>query len=121
MVTKLNGQAFTGVAYEESPDLGRSEVSYREGVQEGPARDWYPSGLLQGESHYVQGVLHGTSREFDESGRIVAEANYEYGICLLARRFNSEGIVIESEELDPNEEAAQQLDRLRVEYRWGVR
>jgi hypothetical protein len=35
-----NGVPFTGVGYEVVPDRGLSEVTYREGLQEGPARDW---------------------------------------------------------------------------------
>jgi antitoxin component YwqK of YwqJK toxin-antitoxin module len=118
LVCTLDGEAFTGTAFDESPDLGRSEVSYRQGIQEGPARDWYPSGVLKGESHYIQGVLHGTRKEFDEGGHLVAEARYEYGICVLARRFSSDGTVIASEELDPNGDTARRLDRLRSEHRW---
>jgi len=118
LVCTLDGKAFTGIAYEESPVLGRSEVSYREGVQEGLARDWYPSGVLKGQSAYVQGVLHGISREFDEDGHLMIEVRYEYGIRVMARRFGSDGSVVATEELDPNDEAARQLDRLRVTHGW---
>ncbi|MEV6414219.1 hypothetical protein [Kribbella sp. NPDC051718] len=86
LVFTLDGEAFTGIAYEESAELGRSEIAYRDGLQEGLARDWYPSGVPKGESRYVQNVLHGTSREFDEQGRLVVEERYEYGVCVLALR-----------------------------------
>lgn len=58
LVFTLNGAAFTGIAYEETPELGRSEISHRDGLQEGPAREWNPAGVLTGESNHVQGVLH---------------------------------------------------------------
>lgn len=120
LVCTLDGEAFTGIAYEEVPALGRSEISYRDGVQEGLARDWYPSGVLKGESHYVEGVLHGTSREYDESGHLMTEVFFEYGIRVLARRFSSDGKVMATEELDSNDEAARQLDRLRAERNWEL-
>jgi hypothetical protein len=118
LVSTLDGKPFTGVAYEESPVLGRSEISYREGMQHGLARDWYPSGVLKGESVFFQGVLHGMTREFDEDGRLMTEVRYEYGIRILSRRFGLDGRIVEEEELDPNDEAARQLDRLRSSHRW---
>lgn len=118
LVFTLEGEPFTGIAFEESAALGRSEVSYRRGVQDGPARDWYPSGVLKGESHFVDGVLHGASTEFDEVGRLVAEAHHEYGICTVARRFGPNGSLIATEELDPASEAVRLLGRLRSEHGW---
>jgi antitoxin component YwqK of YwqJK toxin-antitoxin module len=120
LVFTLDGKAFTGVAYEESAELGRSEICYRDGLQEGVARDWYPSGMPKGESCYVRNVLHGTSREFDEQGRLMVEDRYEYGICVLARRFSVDGTVTETNELDANIEAARQLNRLRAEHDWDL-
>lgn len=44
LVFTLNGAAFTGIAYEESAELWRSEITYRDGIQEGAAREWSPPG-----------------------------------------------------------------------------
>lgn len=42
-----NRVRFTGIGYEDSPVRGLSEISYRDGYQDGPSRDWYPSGTLK--------------------------------------------------------------------------
>lgn len=118
LVFSHDGELFTGVAYEDSAAIGRSEVSYRDGMQEGPARDWYPTGVLKGESWYVQGVLHGIATEYDESGRIAEESVYAYGIRLTRRVIGESGAVLREERLDPRGEAGQLLERLRQERRW---
>jgi antitoxin component YwqK of YwqJK toxin-antitoxin module len=113
-----NGELFTGISYEENPEIGRCEISYRDGMQAGWARDWYPSKVLKSESYYVRGVPHGPSRDFDSSGSLSIESNYEYGIRVLTRHFNSEGQVTATEEIDPNDGAFELLERYRVERRW---
>lgn len=120
LVATLLGEPFSGVAYEESPVLGRSEISYRDGLQDGPAQDWYPAGTLKGESQFRQGVLHGVSREFDHDGNVSVEVQYEYGIRTLATHFGGDGVVTSTEALDPNDEASRQLARLRVERNWQL-
>lgn len=118
LVCTLDGAAFTGIAYEESPSLGRSEITYRDGVQEGLARDWYPTGTLKGESDYVEGVLHGASKEYDPAGRLAVESRYEYGTMVWLRRFDPEGALVELQELDFDSEGGQRLQRLRIEHGW---
>jgi hypothetical protein len=118
LICTLDGKAFTGIAYEESPVLGRSEITYHYGVQEGAARDWYPSGALKGESHYVQGVLHGMSNEYDEHGRLSVESRHEYGILVSARRYDQDGIVRDSKEIDLNGNTGRQLEELRAQFNW---
>ncbi|MFE6507832.1 toxin-antitoxin system YwqK family antitoxin [Nocardioides sp. NPDC057767] len=112
------GKPFTGVAFEESAIRGRSEVTYRDGLQDGPARDWYPSGVLKGESWHVQGVPHGPAREYDESGKLREEATYSHGVRVLLRVLDDEGRIVREERIDPNGEAAQVLNRMRREYEW---
>jgi hypothetical protein len=73
LIFTYEGQPFSGVAYEDVPGKWYSEVTYRAGMQEGPARDWYPSGSLKGESYHHENALHGISREFDETGRLRSE------------------------------------------------
>jgi antitoxin component YwqK of YwqJK toxin-antitoxin module len=118
LVATADGRPFTGIGYEESSVLGRSEVEYRNGVQEGIARDWYPSGVLKGESEYFQNTLHGVTRECDSSGRRVSETHYEYGIVVRRERFDSSGVVIEVHELDPNSGEAALLRQHRATHDW---
>ena len=49
MAYTSDGVPFTGIAYELIPGRWRSEVTYRDGMQDGVARDWYPSGQPKGE------------------------------------------------------------------------
>ena len=53
LVVTLEGVPFSGIAFEAHPEGGVSEVTYRKGRQEGPARDLYPSGAVRAESTAV--------------------------------------------------------------------
>ena len=46
LVYTYRGELFTGVAYEESVEHGLSETSFRDGKQNGAARDWSPNGQI---------------------------------------------------------------------------
>jgi antitoxin component YwqK of YwqJK toxin-antitoxin module len=120
LVCTLDEEPFTGIAFEESAELGRSEITYRQGLQDGPAVDWYPSGRLRGESFYVVNVLHGQTKEYDEEGRLTVRASYEYGILVRLGRYDSSGAVVEAQEIDPSSESARLLDRLRSEHGWAT-
>lgn len=113
-----NGAAFTGVAYEEDPDRGRSEISYLEGMQHGPARDWYSSGKLKAESYYHENVRHGMDREFDEDGNLTSESKFEYGILVYKIKKDAEGCVVESRQLDEDSSNYRRLERYRAAKRW---
>jgi hypothetical protein len=108
-----NGVPFTGVGYEDVPGRGLSEVTYRDGFQEGPARDWFPSGALKAESYFKDNVYHGPSREFDEEGRSVLEEFYEYGILVESVRKDSSGKVTDAFVLDPDNPNFALLERYR--------
>lgn len=118
LVCTLEGVPFTGTAFEETPVLGRSEISYRDGIQDGMARDWYPSGIIKGESKFVHGVLHGVAREFHTSGALAEESHYEYGIRTLHRTYAPDGSLVASEELDDGSNEADLLQRMRRERGW---
>lgn len=55
-------QRFTVIGFEDAPGGGVSEISYRDGMQDGVARDWYPSGALKGEAQFRENVQHGWLR-----------------------------------------------------------
>jgi hypothetical protein len=80
LVYRWRGELFTGVGYEERPV--RSEITYLDGQQTGPARDFYASGQQSAESLYFHGVLHGWSRNFAEDGTCLAEVLYEFGMAI---------------------------------------
>ncbi|WP_250290208.1 hypothetical protein [Frankia sp. CiP1_Cm_nod1] len=118
MVYTHRGALFTGIGYEEVPGRGISEIGYRRGLQERPARDWYPSGKIKGESYFRENVPHGAFREFDEGGNLRFDAVYEYGILVSSVRTDHSGAIIESFEIDSSNSNFLLLERLRREKSW---
>jgi hypothetical protein len=112
------GEAFTGVAYEEEPGRWMSEVSYRNGLQDGIGRDWYPSGILKSESWYRENTLHGFSREYSEDGVKVLEKIYEYGILVRRSTWDHAGRETESWNIDPGGKSFARLQWYRTEKQW---
>ncbi|WP_239311924.1 MULTISPECIES: toxin-antitoxin system YwqK family antitoxin [unclassified Frankia] len=121
LIYTYRGVLFTGIGYEEVPGHGFSEISYRQGMQAGPARDWYPSGALKGESYFWENVLHGPLREFDEDGNVQFEAVYEYGILVSSLRSDASGAVVESSEISDESPNFSLLERYRRERAWPAR
>src|ERR1044072_575126 len=114
-VYRIAGAPFTGIAYDDAPGRGRSEVSFRDGLQEGPARHWYPSGQLRAESNIKDNVLHGRVMELTEDGRLVFDARYEHGIVMSSVRRDAAGRVVERFEIDPEGPNYAWLQQLRRE------
>jgi antitoxin component YwqK of YwqJK toxin-antitoxin module len=109
------GTRFTGVAYEDEPDGGASETAYVDGLQEGTARVWYPSGALKSEAFY-RGVGHGRHRRLREDGSLESEKVYEYGILVEAAVFDASGNVVERFELPKDSPNFALLERYRTEF-----
>jgi hypothetical protein len=120
LIYRWRGKLFTGTGFEELPGGGLSEVSYKYGAQEGPARDWYPSGNLKGESHYRENVLHGVAREYGEDGSLTAESFYEFGILVKRREKDENGKMLITFAIQPGEYTYTMLDRYRREKGWPM-
>lgn len=118
LVYRWRGELFTGIGYDDTSPAGLSEVSYRYGVQDGPARDWYPSGALKGESQFREGVQHGTARELDEDGAVSSEAVYEYGILVSKSERGGDGQLRQVFVLAENSPNGRLLERFRREKGW---
>jgi antitoxin component YwqK of YwqJK toxin-antitoxin module len=118
LVYRWHGELFTGVGYEDQPGLGRSEVSYRYGAQEGPACDWYPSGSMKCESFFRENVLHGTTREYGKDGTLVKEALYEYGILVEEKARDSHGEMAIRFKISARDKNYNLLERYRQEKGW---
>jgi antitoxin component YwqK of YwqJK toxin-antitoxin module len=115
LVYMYRGKPFTGVAYEESPTRGRSDVMYHSGLQDGLSRDWYPSGKVKSEMMFDQNDRHGGYRNYDEAGRVVEEGFYEYSVLVSRKIFDSAGNVVEEFNLDLDSGTGRILRRLRNE------
>jgi hypothetical protein len=118
LIYRHNGILFTGIGYDEMPGKGLSEVSYRDGMQDGVARDWYPSGKVKGESHFRENSLHGLKREFDDSGNLISESVYEYDILVNFVKRDASGQVIDSFHIDVDSSNYARLERLRCDKGW---
>jgi antitoxin component YwqK of YwqJK toxin-antitoxin module len=114
----LDGEPFTGVGYYlyEEGQL-EAEITYRDGVQMGLRRAWYPSGQLQHEYHMFRGVFHGKKREWHDNGRLAEEADYELGFKLRSKCWDEDGNLIEEFELDKNDPDYQRLEKYREAYK----
>ena len=86
-----NGESFTGVGYADVPGHGLSEISYVDGAQDGPARDWYPSGQLKYEADYKLNTRHGITREFREEGSLASEMTYDHGVLIRSVKYDGQG------------------------------
>jgi len=115
---RWHGELFTGIGYDDTSPSGLSEVSYRYGAQEGPARDWFPSGALKGESWFREGVQHGTAREYDEDGEVSSEAAYEYGILLSRSERGEDGQLRQVYQLADDSPNRRLVERFRRERGW---
>lgn len=116
MIYFHNGIRFTGIGYEDSPVRGLSEISYRDGYQDGPSRDWYPSGVLQSEWMFRYNVREGISREFDIGGSLISEEFYEHGILVRSNKFDPDGSLVESFELSEDSLNFRLLQSYRAEW-----
>jgi antitoxin component YwqK of YwqJK toxin-antitoxin module len=115
---RWHGSLFTGVGFDEAEDGSRSEVTYHYGVQDGPARDWYPSGVLKGESWFRDNVQHGITREYSQDGNLSEEISFEYGIMVYKLKRDQSGHMIETFRIDPDSQNYSRLERYRREKGW---
>lgn len=108
-----NGESFTGVGYADVPGHGLSEISYVDGAQDGPARDWYPSGQLKYEANYKLNTRHGITREFREDGSLASEMTYDHGVLIRSVTYDGQGKVVDHYEISEDDPNFSQLRRLR--------
>jgi antitoxin component YwqK of YwqJK toxin-antitoxin module len=115
---RWNGELFTGIGFAEDADGAKSEVSYRYGVQDGPARDWYSSGVLKGETWFRENVQHGPVQEFDQGGKLLIEESFEYGIKVWRSELSKDGELVETFRIGPGSSNFGRLERYRREKGW---
>jgi hypothetical protein len=118
LVYRHHGIRFTGVGYEQTPAM-RSEITYVDGLQHGPARDWSADGRLVGESYYFENTLHGWQRAYGDNGEPLTEELFLYGI--LVRRIDHRADGVREWNLPDNDEHQLLLARFRSERDWPER
>ena len=108
------GEAFTGVVMEHGP-AGEliSEMSFVDGVKEGPIREWYKSGAKRSEKNLHHGALHGVSMEWFETGKPKKREVAELGILLESDEWDEDGTLVATYRLSENDANFKILQQLR--------
>ncbi len=65
--------------YSRSPNLLKKEESYKDGINDGAWRIYYPHGQLSSEVFWKDGKRDGTWKEFFENGEPSLDANFKNG------------------------------------------
>jgi antitoxin component YwqK of YwqJK toxin-antitoxin module len=86
------------------------------GLQEGPARDWYASGRLRSETMFHKGVGHGHDRRYREDGSVESESSYEFGVHTRSVVFDESGHGRETFVLAEGSLNHRLLQRLRAQH-----
>lgn len=110
------GQPFSGIGYGLAPDGWLLyEIEYREGIQCGTAREWGGPEQLVAERSYGWAWLHGPTRVWHDNGKLAEESGYEMGFCLVRKKWDDRGQLIEDYALQPTDAEYRLLEQKRKE------
>ena len=90
------GQPFTGELY-ETDGSGRMVTLFgvRDGIPDGPHREWFPDGTPKVEIMVVNGRAQGTSRRWHDNGRLAEEREFDDdGGLTRIRRWAEDGSLL---------------------------
>lgn len=91
------------IDYDDVDGTVQSLTTYRDGVEDGPYREWHRNGTLrtEGRSDLRHGAV-GVWREWDASGRLVSEKSFgEDGELDTVRRWDRDGRLVEEKVFRP--------------------
>ncbi|MFF8697380.1 toxin-antitoxin system YwqK family antitoxin [Streptomyces sp. NPDC015144] len=71
-VVSYQGQRFTGEVVEYQRGALVSLVTYKDGIEDGPSREWYMDGTLSSEGTLRGGFPIGESKEWHPNGRLAS-------------------------------------------------
>ncbi|MYS24960.1 hypothetical protein GA0115240_172015 [Streptomyces sp. DvalAA-14] len=93
------GRLFTGETYEENPRtrVVVAETTYRDGLEDGPTRGWYPDGEIEFEGTVERGLPKGVWRSWHRNGRLAEEKEFggRQGGVVALRRWSEDGELVE--------------------------
>ena len=85
------GQPFTGELYETDGSGQWMTLSgVRDGIPDGPHREWFPDGMPRAEILVVDGRARGTSRNWHDSPAVEREFD-DNGSLMVVRRWAEDG------------------------------
>lgn len=91
-----------GIEYYENGQL-QSEISYRDGIENGITREWFSNGQLECENQIVNGGKHGRCQEWFESGRLKNDSLYEFGILTKKKQWDETGKLVQEFEISEHD------------------
>lgn len=111
------GKPFTGIGYGLRPDGTLAwETNYENGVMNGLAREWYPSGQLKSEVFYCEEDNSEPDREWDKDGQLRRETFLEYGFRVRERKWDEVGRLVEDYVIGPEHPNYNLLQNFRAAY-----
>jgi antitoxin component YwqK of YwqJK toxin-antitoxin module len=113
----LQGKPFTGIGFEMTDDGHMiREVTYIEGIENGPERSWHWNGKLESEGESKWNRCHGFFKEWYESGKLKAEGLIELGCLIWRKEWDEESNLISNYKI---EEHPSRLEDLRATRIWA--
>jgi antitoxin component YwqK of YwqJK toxin-antitoxin module len=113
------GKPFTGVSFTlHGNGKLRSETEFRDGLEWGQSKSWYPSGALAQELGAARGALHGRKRQWHENGQLAFDEEWELGICVRRKQWNAQGAQEVDYTLQPTDRSFELLQSMR---KWEAR
>ncbi len=107
-------EPFTGIAYECAANGTLiAEVPFCNGIRDGIARFWYPSGSIEKIWNYKLGIGHGINQEWFENGHMKMEKKIEFGVCVWRKTWSEQGDLIEEYILPEDDMLYKTVLRLR--------
>lgn len=107
-------EPFTGISRHSNREGALTgEDTYINGIQQGPARYWYPSGQLKGEEYFVNNGLHGPCKEWHENGQLKRDAMFEHSILVHDKQWDESGNLIKDMQLTEQDPLFKTLENAR--------
>lgn len=117
LIFTRNGELFTGFAFDEEPG-GPYEIEYRNGLQHGVSRWWYPDRTIAVVEHFYENVRHGPSCAYDEQGALRRTTLLKYGVVIEEWERGPTGQMTSSGPIQISDCAANRLERLQRTLHW---
>ncbi|PWJ41838.1 toxin-antitoxin system YwqK family antitoxin [Sediminitomix flava] len=77
----------TIITYYKDTKIKKIETTYKNGIKEGPAKNFYKNGKLKILITYKNGIKHGVAQKYYESGQLYRETMYKEGEIIGERKF----------------------------------
>lgn len=108
----VHGAPFTGIITSAHPNGLRTEKNYRDGLPEGPQREWYPSGQLKEECIAIRGHGASTIVEWYENGQMKRRTYCRFGFQIRVQEWTQNGQLSRDARIEHTEEVQKYVTNL---------